>query len=239
MADVKIRIVGEDHVSSVLKTVDANLGKVGGNMKGFFNSIGDKSYNAISGTMGKLRDYGQQMKMIGAAAAEAALPIAMVGGAVIGVGAAMKKSADYFEAYANQVSDMMDIIGGSPEEISKLIQVADDVRISFETLKTAMVGAVRKGVDPSIEGLARLADAYNKLPEGAQRTKFLLDSFGRSGAEMARMMELGAEGIIKLGQAYAGTDLEIKQSDIDSATAYHNAVDDVNDSIEKLKVSAG
>lgn len=239
MADVKVKIIGEDHISNVLRSVDANLGKVGGNMKNMFGQMGQQSYNAISGTMGKLRDYGQQMRAIGSAAAEAALPIAMVGGAIIGVGAALKKSADDYMAYAQQVEDLANVIGGTPEEVSKLIQVADDVRISFETLQVAMVGAVRKGVDPSVEGLARLADAYNKLPEGAQRTKFLLDSFGRSGAEMARLMELGSAAITEMGNSIEGTSRLMTQEGIESAKAYYTALDTLGESAEDVGLAIG
>jgi antitoxin component HigA of HigAB toxin-antitoxin module len=81
-------------------------------------------------------------------------------------------------------------IGATPEEASKLIQAADDVQISYETLTTALEAAIRKGVEPTIEGLGGLADQYNAIQDPIERTKFLMDNFGRSGADLAPLMEL-------------------------------------------------
>ena len=69
--------------------------------------------------------------------------------------------------------------------MSRMIQAADDVGISQQSLTTAMEAATRKGIDVSIAGMQAIADQYLALGSGLERGKFLMDTFGRSGADMA------------------------------------------------------
>ena len=131
--------------------------------------------------------------------------------------------------YAEQVRDLSRTIGSSAEESSKLIQAADDVKVSTETLSAGLEAAIRKGVKPTIEGIAELADEYNAIADPIARTKFLMDNFGRSGADLAPLMEKGADGIRELGQAAEDTGLVLSQDMVDAARENEIAADNLND----------
>lgn len=160
-------------------------------------------------------------------------------GAIVAIGAAVKGLGDNFQAYAFQVDDLARTIGSTPQEASKLIQVADDVRVSYQTLTSALEASIRKGFAPTIQGLGQMSDAYLKLPPGIERTRFLMETFGRSGADLARLMELGSKQIDAMGKSIEGTSLIMDPAGVKAATAYWEELDKLGDQIEMLKQLAG
>jgi hypothetical protein len=143
-----------------------------------------------------------------------------------------------FIKYADSVRDVSRSLGSTTEEASRLIQVADDVFISYDKLTIAMKMAQKQGIDPSIEGLAKLADKYLSLAPGVERTQFLLKTFGKSGAEMGKLMEKGGEGIRKMS-AGIEDNLILTKKATDEALKFKQAQDKLNDSIQGLKVATG
>jgi exonuclease VII small subunit len=142
-------------------------------------------------------------------------------------------------AYAEKVRSLSRTIGSSAEDASKLIQAADDVKVSYESLSTGMQIAIRNGLEPTIDGMGKLSDQYIAIQDPIGRAKFLLDNFGRSGADLAPLMELGADGIRELGDAAESTGLVLSQVDIDATRTYEKAVDEIGDTFEGLKVEVG
>ena len=120
-------------------------------------------------------------------------------GALAGVGYTLNKvyqqTVGVFEDYALSVSDLSRLTGANMAETSRMIQVADDMRISYEGLQKALWFASKNGVEVNIESLARLADKYNGFNSATEKATFLAKTFGKSGEEMGRMMSLGAQGI--------------------------------------------
>jgi len=143
-----------------------------------------------------------------------------------------------FVNYAEQVKNMSRSLGASAEETSRLIQVADDVRVSYDTLKIAMKEAQKDGIDPNIEGLAKLADQYVKLQSPTEKTKFLLDKFGKSGMEMGKLMEKGGAGIKKMAGAIDDSLIMTKEG-IKAADDYQAALDNMSDSAMAFQISIG
>lgn len=170
--------------------------------------------------------------------------LAMVGG-YAAIGAAAYKAEQYIEdsiestvAYGKTVRDMMRITGDSAEETSKLIQVTDDLMITQEELATAMRGAVMKGVDTSIAGMASLSEQYLKLNVGLERSQFLTENFGRSGLKMGLLMEQGAQGIYSMADAIDES-LIMTDEAIQEARNYEIAVDELNDTFQGFKYTLG
>lgn len=143
-----------------------------------------------------------------------------------------------FVAYAEQVKNMSRSLGASAEETSRLIQVADDVRVSYDTLKIAMKEAQKDGIDPNIEGLAKLADEYVKLQSPTQKTQFLLDKFGKSGLEMGKLMEKGGDGIRALSAAI-DDNMIMTEEGIKASDQYQHSLDELNDSWSAIKITIG
>jgi hypothetical protein len=160
-------------------------------------------------------------------------------GAILAAGKALKDSINDTVAYAEEVRQLSRTIGSTPEEASKLIQAADDVKVSFSTMQTAMNIAIRNGIEPTIDGMGALADEYVAIQDPIARSKFLLDTFGRSGGDMAALMEVGAEGIRELGDAAESTGLVLSQVDLDATRAYEKAMDELSDTFEGMKIQVG
>lgn len=140
---------------------------------------------------------------------------------------------------ATEVRDLSRLIGATPEEASKLIAAAGDMGISADKLGTALAAAIRKGVSPTIEGISELADEYNAIQDPIERSKFLLDRFGRAGADMGELLEKGSEGIAAMGEEAERLGLVLDQDALDAAKEYELAMDDLNDSFTGLKISIG
>lgn len=141
--------------------------------------------------------------------------------------------------YAKQVRDLGRTIGATAEESSKLIQAADDVKVSYEALSTGLETAVRKGFDPSIAGLGRLADQYNAIQDPIARAKFAMDTFGRAGADLAPLLEKGSAGIRALGEEAEALGLVMSGEGVQSALEYEQAVDELTDAWTGFKITLG
>lgn len=167
---------------------------------------------------------------------------ALVGTAALTAGAAvvvgLSKAKDAAQKYDQQVYELMLRTGGTAEETSRLIQVVDDAGVSYSVLETAMKFAVKNGIEPNIQSLASLSDEYMSLNGDVERGQFLLDKFGRSGMDMARVMNLGGDAILEMNsQVEAGlvlTDKAIKESE-----EYRKNVDQLNDSWDGFVITVG
>lgn len=157
-------------------------------------------------------------------------------GAITGVVAAIKSSIDFTVKYADQVQNLARNIGATTQEASRLIQVSDDVKVSVEQLGTGLKAAITRGYEPTIEGLGEMSDAYLAIQDPIARSKYLIDTFGRSGLEMARLMELGSAGIKSMGE---NAKMVLTPADIDRMNKFYLATDDLNDSFDQLKVTIG
>ena len=141
--------------------------------------------------------------------------------------------------YAGQVRALSTDIGASAQESSKLIQAADDMGIGYESLMGALETAIRKGVKPSIEGIGDLADRYLAIQDPIARTEFLMDKFGRAGADMAEMMKLGSAGIRELGEDAKAAGLVLSDEDVKAARAFELALDELEDMAKGLAITIG
>lgn len=143
-----------------------------------------------------------------------------------------------FVNYAEQVKNMSRALGASAEETSRIIQVADDVRISYDSLKIAMKEAQKDGIEPNIENLAKLADQYKAIQSPAERTKFLLETFGKSGLEMGKLMEKGGDGIRAMSDAI-DENLIMTEKGIQASDEYQKSLDDLQDAAKGVQMAFG
>jgi hypothetical protein len=143
-----------------------------------------------------------------------------------------------FVTYANQVRTISQISGESAQATSVLIQVTDDYKLGTDDLMTAQRKLATQGYSLNIETIAKLSDEYRKLNSGAERQQFLTDNLGRSSAAWAEVMSQGSEAILARSDA-VNKGLILDQAALDSARQYELALDDLNDQIQAIKVSAG
>lgn len=214
--DIEVKAAVDDAVRGI-NSVDAAMDKMGGGVKKAGLSLADMKAG---------------LDMAGMA-------FNLVKGAVTGVYDAIQSVIEPTVELAGQVRILARNIGSTPEEASKLISAADDMGISADKLTSALEIAIRKGVRPTIEGIGDLADEYLAIDDPIERTRFLMEKFGKSGADLAPLMERGAAGIAELGDEAERLGLVLDQDALVAARNYELAVDDMEDSVMGLKVALG
>lgn len=159
-------------------------------------------------------------------------------GIVVGVGLALNKAMNQVVEYGDQVQKLKTITGQSAEDTSRQIQLADDMRVSYEKLTVALQFASKNGTDTSINGLAKLADQYKSLQPGIERTTFLTDTFGKSGVDMAKILDLDSA---KLKEMAANTNIGkiLTDEDMRNIKEYNHALDSMKDKFESTSNTAG
>ena len=227
MADAQLQIT-----IKARNQAKAEFDKLDKQVKGLQGQTGVKGLNKTLG------DLDSKFKSVTGVSLGFATAAGAAGAAVSGLIKFMSDAVNETVAYATEIDNMSRLLGLSTEETSRLVQASDDLFISQETLTSGLQAATRKGIDVSIEGLKKLADEYNSLPEGVTRSKFVLDTFGRSGAEMGKLMEQGAEGIEAATDAI-NDNLIITDQSMDSIMNYKRSVDNLNDAWFGLKVTIG
>jgi hypothetical protein len=167
-------------------------------------------------------------------------------GAVAGVTAAyaivdkvIVQNVNRFADYALKMDDMSRVTGIQVDQMSRLVQAADDLRISQETLNTGLEFAIRQGYEPSVEWLGQMADQIRMLPPGAQRAEEAIRLFGKaSGPDMLRLLEQGSTGI---EQYMSGVEdgLVVTQEGVQAAREWHQSVDRMTDAWDSFLMGLG
>lgn len=171
------------------------------------------------------------------AADKASMVLAGVSKMLSGMTDAVSNLTKGYISYGDQVQKLSLFIGTNSEETSRLIQVADDAFIEFDTLRMAARNLADKGLKPDIETMANLADEFNRLPAGVERSQFLLDKFGRAGLEMAKLMGLGGDKIREMSASIEQS-LIIDEKKAQKILESKRAVDGFNDAITGMKYEA-
>lgn len=159
-------------------------------------------------------------------------------GAAYAVDKAMDATVGTFVNYAAQVREMNRLTGAGAEETSRLIQMADDLTISYESLQKSLWFASKNGIDVSVDSLASLADQYVALNSPMQQAQFLAEKFGKSGAEMAKMLEQGGDAVRDWANSIGGS-LVLTDEAVQNAREYELALDSLNDQWTAMKVNIG
>lgn len=203
--DVKIRITAEDKTDQGVKGAKSNF-------EGFKGTLNDVAKELT----------GFSLTSIGVAGA-----VGMVAGEI-------RKTISEYSAYVESVDKVSMATGMQAEEASRLIQLADDFRVSQGSLETAMKMALQNGFVPTVENLAKLSDRYREIKDPAERAAEMQKIFGRSWQEMVPMLERGGDAI---RDAAAGIDdgLVVTQDAIDANREYQKSVDDLSDSWTAFK----
>lgn len=168
------------------------------------------------------------------------LAIGAITGVATSVGFAIKKVVDQTVEYGKTVDDLSRSLGTSTEEASKLIQIADDLRIEQGQLEMAFRFALNKGVAPTIEGLKGLAVEYQSIQDPVAKAQYAMEKFGtRGGLQMQKVLELSSEAIDDMAQSAEDAGLVLSREGVAATKAYYAEIDNLSDSLEGLKMSIG
>lgn len=163
---------------------------------------------------------------------------AALAGVAYTVDKALDATVGTFVNYAAQVRELNRLTGAGSEETSRLIQMADDLTISYESLQKSLWFASKNGVEVNVESLAELADQYVALNSPMAQADFLAQKFGKSGAEMAKMLEQGGNAVREWAGSIEGS-LVLTDQAVQEAREYELALDTLNDQFEAMKVGIG
>ena len=168
------------------------------------------------------------------------LDLATVGfaGALAYAGKQLMNVTNETQAYNLSIIDMAKNLGISTEEASKLVQVGDDLRISQQELETMFRSALKNGIEPTREGLAKAADEYNKLGSNLEKKQYLLDNFGRAGLNIGKMFDKGSEGVKDFYDSVEDG-LVVTEEAARVSEEYYAAVDELTDKWLAFKYAVG
>jgi hypothetical protein len=139
--------------------------------------------------------------------------------------------------YNKSIRDLRDFTGNTAEESSLLVNVFDDMQISYQVLRTAARKFADEGQQLNIDKLAEMADKYNAIQDPVRRTTFLTETFGaRAGPEMARLLAQGSTAIRGMADEAENLGLVMDDAALQSARNYEIAMDDLEDSTLALKI---
>ena len=195
--DMIIRTIREggnvtDEAIGDLKEFDKGLTNVEKTMAGTRTTIGklDESLTVMGKNVGSATEL-----MSGLGMNIPISPMQLFGEAIRLGGTFIKNSMDDYAAYVEEISRLAAFANTSTEEMSKLHEIAEDLRIPISSLEMAFKAMVQNGIAPTIEEMIALSEQYNAIQDPVQRAQFLLENFGRAGQDMARIMEMGGEAI--------------------------------------------
>jgi hypothetical protein len=230
MADIEIVIEAVAKNIAVLDSVNKKLDTLS-------KKQGEAAAEAKK-TQGAQNALAGEFKNIGAAIAGNLVGYATLSGAILGVANITKQSIAETVTYASEVRKLTQLTGKSADEMSRVIQVTDDYKVSTEALTTAQSTLAKDGQSLSVDTLARLSDDFRMLGSGAEKTAFLMKNFGRSGLQMAELMQQGGAKIKQAAEDMS-LDLVFDEQKLQQARDYEKAMDSLGDSLQGLKYSVG
>lgn len=138
--------------------------------------------------------------------------------------------------YSAQVRELSNFTGDTTENMSALIQVADDFAVPFGTLETALRTMVSNGLTPTLEGVQALSAEFRGV-SAEDRPEWLIRNFGRAGQDMANMMAGGPELIQQMADAIGNTALSLSQLDQAQIAELAVALNDWDQAMLTIKMS--
>jgi hypothetical protein len=145
-------------------------------------------FKKVGGASGALSG---SLRALGAATA--------VAGAAVGTAAAAYKTfVAPIIAYNKTILEASRATGMGIEAFSRMAEVADDSGVSLETFETALKMMTKRGLAPTIDSLAWVADKANAMRDPVQRAAYLVDIFGRNWTSLNPLLVQGGQAMKKL-----------------------------------------
>ena len=211
-----------------LSGVKGNLGSFGASFRSIADEVTGGQFSRISGKFEQLTGISGKM----------AIGFGVAGSAIALAGKFAAESMEHFTKLAQSTEDLSRITGDSAENTSKLIDVAGDLRITYESLYNAMKIANKNGFNTNIESLKRMADEYTRIQDPVKKTQYLVERFGRSGEEVGRLFENGSKGIDTMTNSVLKANI-VTEKQIEDAKKLLEVQNDLEDVQDAVKNSVG
>lgn len=158
--------------------------------------------------------------------------------AVYKAGQAVVEAVNDWADYADSMRLSAQMAGVTTEEMSRLVQAADDFRVPMETMQQAMEMALKNGFVPTIENLAELSDRLMGISDPALRAAEASQIFGKSYADIMPFLLAGGDAIRESTDSI-DKNLVVTEEAAEEAKAYKDALDNLGDAWTGLESSLG
>lgn len=180
-----------------------------------------------------------------------------IAGLGIAAAGAVVKSVSTFTNVGKEVSKLQRLTGGTAEEMSHLRFAAQQSAVPVDKLATALgilsknivAGKVEKlGIEtkdaagntlPLSKVLGEVADKFEKMPNGPEKTAMAMQLFGRSGAALLQILNKGSAGLDELAAKADKLGVTLDQAQVDKMKKSVAATRDFQASLQGLQVSLG
>lgn len=138
--------------------------------------------------------------------------------------------------YAAQVKDLSETLSLSAEETSKLISIGEKFGVSTDTLTNSLQMMTKRGMAPTLDGLAKLADKVMAIKDPVERSAMLVDLFGRNWTALFPILEKGGAAIRAAGDEAVRFGKVLNTETVQAAEKLQIETNTLNEAIEGLKI---
>lgn len=180
----------------------------------------------------------QSLQGFGGEIAKQVIGVATLSAAVYKAGQVVVDSVRDWADYADSMRLSAQMAGVTTEEMSRLVQAADDFRVPVETMQKAMELALKNGFVPTIDNIAALSNELLGITDPAERAAAASKIFGKSYADIMPFLLAGGNAIENATDNIADN-LVVTQKAAKEAKLYKDELDNLGDAWTGLKNSIG
>jgi len=206
-------------------------------LKGMKNESG-KVKGAVKDMGAQFDKLKQQVPALGTAFSLLTNPITLAIATIGAFVAISKKATSETVAYNKQVRETMQLTGLSAEETSRLIQVADDWGIDIGVATSSMEMMNKKGITPSIDNLAKIADEYMNAADKTAFMEIATKKYGKSFSNLVPILAKGGD-VLRDHAAAINDNMIATDESIAAAREWEVAMDNLDDTATGLKYTLG
>jgi hypothetical protein len=140
--------------------------------------------------------------------------------------------------YNKSIRDLAQNLNLTTEATSRIVQTADDFTVSQDAVTSALQMAVKKGMAPNIDTLAKMADEYNSISDPTERAARLTEVFGRNWTALTPMLKEGGQAIRDAAAAQDDA-LLVTEAQSKATRDLEVNIDNLGDKFLALKLKVG
>lgn len=185
--------------------------------------------------------------------------VKMVGGAFVALQAGLAVFGSMSQAFSRATEEIDNLgkasmkIGVTVESLSALKFVAEQSGVGFDSLTSAL-GKFNKNLaevgdststvgqafrdfgvttlDNTEQAFKKIADGFEKMPDGAMKTAKAMELFGKAGAELIPLLNGGGQSIEDLTKRAVELGLVLSQDTVDRITSFNDSLAEMRKSQE-------
>ena len=180
----------------------------------------------------------QSLSKFGGEIAKQVIGVATLSAAIIKAGQVVVESVRDWADYADSMRLSAQMAGVTTEEMSRLVQAADDFRVPVETMQKAMELALKNGFVPTIDNIAALSNGLLGITDPAERAAAASKIFGKSYADIMPFLLAGGNAIEDATNNIADN-LVVTEKAAKEAKLYKDELDNLGDAWTGLTNSIG